>query len=102
MLWSPTTVYRPEPFGLESDLEKALKEVLLPLFGPNRIYLDTKRLIGAKGSATSQTGISSTCPARGGLGYMLSKLNLIDMMHFGISRFSFWSFLFLSLRSPLQ
>lgn len=49
MLWSPTTVYRPEPFALESDLEKALKEVLLPLFGPNRIYLDTKRLIGAKG-----------------------------------------------------
>lgn len=49
MLWSTTTVYNPEPFGAESDLEKALKEVLLPLFGPDRIYLDTKKLIGAKG-----------------------------------------------------
>lgn len=49
MLWTPTTQYEIEPFELETDLEKAINEVSDTLFGPNRIYLDVKKKIGAKG-----------------------------------------------------
>ena len=49
ILWSGKELYSEEPFELESDLEKAVVEVAPVLFGPSRIYIDTKRRIGAKG-----------------------------------------------------
>jgi hypothetical protein len=49
MLWTPQESYQEEPFQTEAELESAIKTVSIPLFGPNRIYLDVKKLIGAKG-----------------------------------------------------
>ena len=49
MLWTPTTKYRDEPFNTEAELEDAIRAVSADLFGPNRIYLDVKKKIGAKG-----------------------------------------------------
>ena len=37
------------PFEKEADLESAIREVSPALFGPDRIYLDVKKLIGTKG-----------------------------------------------------
>ena len=47
MLWTPTIVYMTEPFELESELEIAILEVSSPLFGESRIYLETKKKVGA-------------------------------------------------------
>jgi len=49
MLWSRKRKYRTEPFIKEADLETAIQEVKLDLFGPSRIYLDIKKRIGRKG-----------------------------------------------------
>jgi len=49
MLWTPGDTYLEEPFNTEADLESAIKTVSPALFGQNRIYLDVKKLIGAKG-----------------------------------------------------
>ena len=49
MLWTPDKQYANDPFESESQLEAAINEVSKTLFGPNRIYLDIKKLIGAKG-----------------------------------------------------
>jgi hypothetical protein len=49
MLWTPQDKYLEEPFETEAELESAIKTVRSALFGPNRIYLDVKKLIGAKG-----------------------------------------------------
>jgi len=49
MLWSDVTAFHEEPFDLESDLEKAILQVSGALFGNNRIYIDAKKKIGAKG-----------------------------------------------------
>src|SRR5215217_4223142 len=49
MLWSKETSYHLEPFESESDLESAIWEVSPVLFGSDRIYLEVKKLIGAKG-----------------------------------------------------
>jgi hypothetical protein len=49
MLWSKNSTYHEEPFDTESELEKAILETSEKLFGINRIYLDAKRKIGAKG-----------------------------------------------------
>lgn len=49
MLWSEETSYHLEPFEKEADLESAIQEVSPILFGPNRIYLEVKKLIGTKG-----------------------------------------------------
>src|SRR5215212_346959 len=49
MLWTLSTIYREEPFELERDLEEAILQVAHALFGDNRIYLDAKRKIGARG-----------------------------------------------------
>jgi len=48
MLWNPNKVYEGEPFESERDLEQAIVEVSDILFGNDRIYLDTKKKIGAK------------------------------------------------------
>lgn len=49
MLWSKEMSYHLEPFEKEADLEAAIREVSTVLFGNNRIYLEVKKLIGAKG-----------------------------------------------------
>ena len=49
MLWTPNKIFSVEPFELEKDLEEAILEVKDTLFGKSRIYLDLKKLIGAKG-----------------------------------------------------
>ena len=49
MLWTPEKQLANEPFETESQLESAIAEVSGTLFGPNRIYLDVKKLIGGKG-----------------------------------------------------
>ena len=49
MLWNSKASYKEEPFEREADLEAAILEVEASLFGENRIYLETKKLIGAKG-----------------------------------------------------
>ncbi len=49
MLWTPTKIFLVEPFEKEKDLEAAILEVKDTLFGKSRIYLDLKKLIGAKG-----------------------------------------------------
>ena len=49
MLWSRKRKFRTEPFVKEADLETAIQEVKLDLFGSSRIYLDIKKIIGRKG-----------------------------------------------------
>jgi hypothetical protein len=49
MLWTSEKHYRDEPFEAEADLEEAILLVAPALFGDARLYLDAKRLIGAKG-----------------------------------------------------
>jgi hypothetical protein len=49
MLWTPNKIFSVEPFEAEKDLEAAILEVKDTLFGRSRIYLDLKKLIGAKG-----------------------------------------------------
>lgn len=49
MLWTPSKTYQNEPFELEAELEESIQEVKEDLFGESRIYLDIRRLIGAKG-----------------------------------------------------
>jgi hypothetical protein len=49
LLWSLERSYHPEPFGKESELEEAIREVEEPLFGRERIYLEVKKLIGQRG-----------------------------------------------------
>ncbi len=49
MFWTPKDQYLNDPFEAESQLEAAIAEVSARLFGPNRIYLDVKKLIGGKG-----------------------------------------------------
>ncbi len=46
--WSGKEHFLEEPFELERDLEKAVVEVAPVLFGSSRIYINTKRRIGAK------------------------------------------------------
>ena len=49
MLWTPNKPFANDPFENEAELESAVLEVSLTLFGLNRVYLDIKKLIGAKG-----------------------------------------------------
>src|ERR1043166_7508343 len=49
MLWTPQKHYRDEPFETEADLEDAILSAATALFGDTRLYLDAKRLIGARG-----------------------------------------------------
>lgn len=53
MLWNKTTKYELLPYENEAALEVAVNEVKDELFGPNRIYLDDKKKIGAKGSTNN-------------------------------------------------
>jgi hypothetical protein len=49
MLWTPQKQFSDEPFETEAELEAAVVQFAPALFGPHRIYLDVKRLIGTKG-----------------------------------------------------
>lgn len=49
MLWTLEKQFDNDGFETESQLETAILQVAKELFGPNRIYLDVKRRIGAKG-----------------------------------------------------
>lgn len=48
-IWTRTGPYHKVAYKNEADLETAIREVKRDLFGPRRIYLDSKRKIGAKG-----------------------------------------------------
>ncbi len=48
MIWNANTSYELAPFELESDLENAIAELRIPLFGHNRIYLPIKKKIETK------------------------------------------------------
>ncbi len=49
IVWTRGGVYRRVAYANEADLETAIVRVQAELFGPNRIYLDVKKKIGAKG-----------------------------------------------------
>ena len=53
MLWTTTKKYLSYPFAKESDLESAILLVEADLFGPNRIYIDVKKRIGARGKTNN-------------------------------------------------
>lgn len=48
LIWTKDGAYHRVKYESESDLESAILQVQTELFGPNRIYLDTKKKIGAK------------------------------------------------------
>jgi hypothetical protein len=50
LIWTKNGPYSRVEYEDEADLEAAIAEVQAELFGPNRIYLDAKKKIGAKGS----------------------------------------------------
>jgi len=47
MLWTKTNQYENQPYATEAELESAIQTVKVALFGPNRIYLEVKKLIGS-------------------------------------------------------
>ncbi len=49
LIWTKEGSYRRVEYEGEADLEGAIAEVQAELFGPNRIYLDAKKKMGAKG-----------------------------------------------------
>jgi len=49
VIWTPNGAYSIESYLNEADLENAILQVQADLFGHNRIYLDIKKKIGAKG-----------------------------------------------------
>ena len=49
MIWTPDKQYLNDPFETEAQLEAAIADVANILFGAGRIYLDVKKLVGAKG-----------------------------------------------------
>lgn len=53
MLWTPNKQFANDPFETEAELEGAVVALAPTLFGPLRIYLDTKKRIGAKGRTTN-------------------------------------------------
>lgn len=53
MLWTGGKKYQPYPYAKEADLEKAILQVEADLFGPQRIYLDVKKKIGAAGKTNN-------------------------------------------------
>ena len=47
-IWTKTGPFTAVPFESEADLESSILQVRKELFGPNRLYLDVKKRIGAK------------------------------------------------------
>ena len=50
MLWGTKNSYFIEPYDIEANLEQTIQIVKHELFGPNRIYLETKKRIGNTGT----------------------------------------------------
>jgi len=50
LIWTKTGSFVTVGYAVEADLEDAVLQVKDKLFGPNRVYLDIKKKIGAKGS----------------------------------------------------
>jgi hypothetical protein len=50
VIWTKNGSFSRVEYDTEADLEAAILRVQAELFGPNRIYLDVKRKIGAKGN----------------------------------------------------
>jgi hypothetical protein len=48
-IWIAGAPFRLVEYASEADLEAAIVDLQVPLFGPHRTYLDVKRKIGAKG-----------------------------------------------------
>ncbi|HYK87265.1 MAG TPA: hypothetical protein VE398_00745 [Acidobacteriota bacterium] len=48
-IWTASGLYKAVPYKDEAELESAIIKLQHELFGPNRIYLDVKKKIGAKG-----------------------------------------------------
>lgn len=53
MLWNKEDKYLKIPYEKESELEEAVNEVKVSLFGSSRIYLDDKKKIGKKGGTNN-------------------------------------------------
>ena len=53
MLWNKDEKFIEVPFEKESELEHAVNEVKVALFGSTRIYLDDKKKIGQKGGTNN-------------------------------------------------
>src|SRR6266566_7322683 len=49
LVWTKNSKYRRVSYQNEADLEAAILDVQVDLFGTNRIYLDVKKKIGSKG-----------------------------------------------------
>src|SRR5512146_2892383 len=49
VLWTKNGAFRRVEYDGEADLESAILQVQEELFGPERVYLDIKRKIGARG-----------------------------------------------------
>ncbi|MGD0922970.1 MAG: hypothetical protein ABSA70_14595 [Terriglobia bacterium] len=49
LIWTKSSAYRRVGYDTEAELESAILQVQAGLFGPNRVYLDIKRKVGAKG-----------------------------------------------------
>jgi hypothetical protein len=49
VIWTQHGIYRRCGYSSEADLEAAIKQVQVELFGRSRIYLDVKKKIGSKG-----------------------------------------------------
>ena len=54
MLWTKDKKYYPESFETENELEKAILDTSVELFGCSRIYLDCKKSIGKKGKTVNR------------------------------------------------
>lgn len=53
MLWNKEEKYKEYPYQKESELEETVHIVKSELFGKNRIYIDDKKKIGAKGKTNN-------------------------------------------------
>jgi len=53
MLWNKEETYKAIPYKKENELEKVVQIVKEQLFGRDRIYLEIKRKIGAKGKTNN-------------------------------------------------
>jgi hypothetical protein len=49
MFWTPNKPYLIDPFEAESELESGIAEAPAAFFGPGRMSLDVKRIIGGTG-----------------------------------------------------
>lgn len=53
MLWTKDKKFQPYPYSQEAELEAAISQVEGDLFGEQRLYLEVKKKIGAKGKTNN-------------------------------------------------